>query len=106
MNAESRALLASLLGDNADEVKMQVCINNAISAIREYINKSFDENEDPNSYVEKEFPYQVAQLSYFYYKSFDDSHIESKSQGDRSVTLVKEIPDYIKKMLPRYVKPF
>lgn len=99
MNAESMALLASLVGDNADEVKMQVCINNAISAIREYINK-----DDVN--IEQEFPYQVAQLSYFYYKSFDDSHIESKSQGDRSVTLVKEIPDYIKKMLPRYVKPF
>lgn len=98
MNAESRALLASLLGDNADEVKMQVCINNAISAIKAYINKDVD--------IEKEYPYQVAQLAYFYYKSFDDSHIESKSQGDRSVTLVKEIPDYIKKMLPRYVKPF
>ena len=106
MNAESMALLASLVGNNADVVKMQVCLNNAVSAIRVYINKSFDEKEDPNAYIEKEYPYQVAQLAYFYYKSFDDSHIESKSQGDRSVTLVKEIPDYIKKMLPRYVKPF
>lgn len=98
MNAESMALLASLLGNNADEGKMQVCINNAVSAIRVYINKDVD--------VEKDYPYQVAQLACFYYKAFDDAHLESKSQGDRSVTLAKEIPDYIKKMLPRYVKPF
>jgi hypothetical protein len=98
MNAESMALLASLVGNNADEVKMQVCLNNAVSAIRVYINKEVD--------VEDLYPYQVAQLAYFYYKAFDDSHLESKSQGDRSVTLAKEIPDYIKKMLPRYVKPF
>lgn len=98
MNAESMALLASLLGNNADEGKMQVCINNAVSAIRVYINKDVD--------VEKDYPFQVAQLACFYYKSFDDAHLESKSQGDRSVTLAKEIPDYIKNMLPRYVKPF
>jgi hypothetical protein len=98
MNAESMALLASLVGNNADVVKMQVCLNNAVSAIRVYINKEVD--------VEDLYPYQVAQLAYFYYKAFDDSYLESKSQGDRSVTLAKEIPDYIKKMLPRYVKPF
>ena len=109
MNAESMALLASLVGNNADVVKMQVCLNNAVSAIRVYINKREDKNkseEEINKGIEKDYPYQVAQLAHFYYKAFDDSHLESKSQGDRSVTLAKEIPDYIKKMLPRYVKPF
>lgn len=99
MNADSKNLLDSLLGGNANINKMQVCLDNAVSAIRIYINK---DNVD----IEKEYPYQVAHLACFYYKSFDDSHLESKSQGDRSVTLVKDIPDYIKKMLPRYVKPF
>lgn len=98
MNADSIALLASLLGDNADEVKMQVCINNAVSAIRTYINKDVN--------VEDMYPYQVAQLAYYYYKSFDNVYLESMTQGDRSITLSKDIPDYIKKMLPRYVKPF
>jgi hypothetical protein len=98
MNADSMALLASLIGDDVNEDKMQVCLDNAVSAIRVYINKK---NADMT-----EYSYQVAHLAYFYYKSFDDSHLESKTQGDRSVTLVKDIPDYIKKMLPRYVKPF
>ena len=98
MNADSITLLASLLGDNADEVKMQVCINNAVSAIRTYINKDVN--------IEESYPFQVAQLACFYYKSFNDAHLESKTQGDRSVTLAKDIPDFIKKMLPRYVKPF
>ena len=106
MNADSMALLASLIGDNANEDKMQVCLDNAVSAIRVYINKSFNKDENPNAYIEKEYSYQVAHLAYFYYKAFDDSHLESKTQGDRSVTLVKDIPDFIKKMLPRYVKPF
>ena len=56
--------------------------------------------------IEESYPYQVVQLACFYYKSFNDTHLESKTQGDRSVTLAKDIPDYIKKMLPRYVKPF
>ena len=98
MNSDSMTLLASLLGDDADEAKMQVCINNAVSAIKTYINKDVG--------VEELYPYQVAQLACFYYKSFDDMHLESKSQGSRSVTLAKDIPDFIKKMLPRYVKPF
>ena len=42
MNSDSMTLLASLLGDDADEAKMQVCINNAVSAIKTYINKDVD----------------------------------------------------------------
>ena len=100
MDAENTlSLLASLLGNSINENKAQVCINNAVSAIREYINKD-------NINIEELYPFQVAQLAYFYYKSFDDAHIDSKSQGGRSVSLSKDIPDYIKRTLPRYVKPF
>lgn len=101
MDAENTlmTLLSSLLGSNTDEAKMQLCLNNAVSAIKEYINKD-------NINIEELYMYQVAQLACFYYKSFDDMHLESKSQGGRSVTLAKDIPDYIKRTLPRYVKPF
>lgn len=100
MNAENTLeIIASLLGSGYDEAKAEVCRNNAVSAIREYINKD-------NINIEELYPYQVVQLTCFYYKSFDDSHLESKSQGGRSITLTKDIPDYIKRSLPRYVKPF
>ncbi len=92
-------LLTSLLGDGMDKNRMEVCLNNAISAIRGYINKA-----DVN--VEQLYPYQAAQLACFYYRSFDDAHLDSKSQGGRSITLSKDIPEYIKKTLPRYAKPF
>lgn len=101
MDAENTliTLITSLLGSGTDESKVNVCLNNAVSAIKEYINKD-------NINVEELYMYQVAQLACFYYKSFDDSHLESKSQGGRSVSLTKDIPDYIKRTLPRYVKPF
>lgn len=101
MDAENTLidLIITLLGSDANEGKVQLCLNNAVSAIREYINKD-------NINIEELYPYQVAQLACFYYKAFDDSHIDSKSQGGRSITLSKDIPAYITKTLPRYVKPF
>ena len=101
MNAEDMliTLLTNLIGTDIDDTKATVCCNNAISAIKEYIYK--DEDNIVETYM-----YQIVQLAYYYYKSFNDISLESKSQGGRSVTLTKDIPDSIKRTLPRYVKPF
>lgn len=106
MNAEIITLLASLIGDDADEAKMQICVENAVSAIKTHINKKMDTNKEYTEYVCATYPFQAAQLAYYYYKSFDNIYLESMTQGDRSVTFDKDIPDFIKKLLPRYVKPF
>lgn len=101
MDAENLLMdmFTNLLGDNIDEIRADICYNNAISAIKEYINKdSID--------VVAVYPYQIAQLAFYYYKTFDDIQYQTKSQGSRSVTLVKGIPEEIKRTLPRYVKPF
>lgn len=101
MNANDMliALITSLLGENINEVRVNVCLNNAITAVSVYVNKDAKD-------VTELFPYQIAQLAFYYYKSFDDMNIQSKSQGNRSVTYAdKGIPDDIKKSLPRYIRP-
>lgn len=102
MNANDMliALIKSLLDENINEIRANVCFNNAVSAVREYVHKGDID-------VAELYPYQIAQLAFYYYKSFDDMNVQSKSQGNRSITYAaKGIPDDIKKTLPRYVKPF
>ena len=105
MNAEATiiSLLRNLLDVNMDDTRASVCVNNAISAIKQYVNKVYPDDE----FLET-FMFQIAKLAHHYYKSFDDGNIKSKSQGGRSVTYKDnyDIPDEIKKSLPRYAKPF
>lgn len=93
------SILESLLGNNYDSVRSTVCLQNAIMAVSVYVNKDVKA-------VAELYPCQIAQLAFYYYKSFDDMNIQSKSQGNRSVTYAaKGIPDDIKKSLPRYIRP-
>lgn len=89
---QPKNIFISLLPDEYDDIKAEVCYQNAISAIYQYTNKSN---------VEELFPYPLAQLSYFFYKGFNDIINQSKSQGSRSNTLIHDIPEEIKAMLPK-----
>ena len=82
-----------LLGDDYDVIKAKICYENAISAIKEYTNKDN---------IEELFPYPLVQLAYYFYKGFNDINIQSKSQGGRSNTLLHNIPNEIKSMLPKF----
>ena len=88
---QPKELYQSLLGEDYDVIKAEVCYKNAINAIKEYTNKDN---------IEELFPYPLVQLAYYFYKGFNDINIQSKSQGGRSNTLLHNIPNEIKAMLP------
>lgn len=89
-----------LSGEEIDEVRLDVCVINAVAAVREYVHRN-------NIDVTELYPYQIAQLAFYYYKSFDDMNIQSKSQGNRSITYSsKSIPEDIRRALPRYAQGF
>lgn len=90
---QPKELYQSLLGEDYDVIKAEVCYKNAINAIKEYTNKDN---------IEELFPYPLVQLAYYFYKGFNDINIQSKSQGGRSNTLLHNIPNEIKSMLPKF----
>lgn len=90
---QPKNIFISLLPDEYDEVKAEICYQNSISAIKEYTNKSE---------IEELFPYQLVQLAFYFYKGFNDINVQSKSQGNRSNTLLHNIPNEIKAALPKY----
>lgn len=94
-----KEMFTSLLGEEYDTIKVEICYQNAISAIKNYTN-----TKDIN--IEEKFPYPLIQLAFYYYKDFNDINIQSKSQGGRSNTLLHNIPNEIKVMLPKYVRGF
>lgn len=98
------SIAKDLIGNVSDQdAKFMTCVINAAAAVKEYVRKDTINNID----VAELFPYQIAQLAFYYYKSFDDMNIQSKSQGNRSITYgAKGIPDDIKKSLPRYATGF
>lgn len=96
----SELLTESIPADNLLKHKADTCFEMAIGAVREYVH-------NPSLDVVEMFPYQIAQLTVHFYKTFDDMNIKSKTQGNRDVEYFStDIPDYIKRSLPRFAQGF
>ena len=97
MNANE--ILATLVGSDADSAKLGLAYECAVAAAIKYVN---NDNID----VLEEYPFPVANLAFYYYKSLDSLNLQSLGQGSRSFTFLTEIPDSIKATLPRYGRGF
>lgn len=95
MNANE--ILASLVGSDADSAKLSIAYECAVAAAIKYVNNS-------KINVVMEYPFPIANLAYYYYKSLDNLNLQSLGQGSRSFTFLTEIPDNIKSTLPHYGK--
>ena len=93
MNANE--ILSSLVGSDADSAKLNIAYECAVAAAIKYVN---NENID----VLDEYPFPVANLALYYYKTLDTLNLQSLSQGSRSFTFLSEIPQHIKSTLPHY----
>ena len=93
MNANE--ILTSLVGSDADSAKLNIAYECAVAAAIKYVNNSSID-------VVMKYPFPVAQLAYYYYKSLDTINLQSIGQGSRSFTFLTEIPGNIKDMLPHY----
>lgn len=97
MNANE--ILATLVGSDADSAKLGLAYECAVAAAIKYVN---NENID----VIEQYPFPVANLAFYYYKSLDTLNLQSLGQGSRSFTFLTEIPDNIKSTLPHYGRGF
>lgn len=97
MNANE--ILATLVGSDADQAKLGLAYECAVAAAIKYVNNK-------NIDVLEEYPFPVANLAYYYYKSLDTLNLQSLGQGSRSFTFLTEIPDNIKSTLPHYGRGF
>lgn len=93
MNANE--ILASLVGSDADSAKLSIAYECAVAAAIKYVNNS-------KINVVMEYPFPIAQLAYYYYKSLDTINLQSLGQGSRSFSFLTEIPNNIKALLPHY----
>ena len=100
MDAESTFLsILENKDEDYDSIQAKVAYNNAVSAVKKYIN-------NPNKNVEEEYMFQVANLALYYYNAFKSLNMSSMSQGSRNISFVHDIPNEIKNTLPRYVRIF
>ena len=100
MNAES--IFLSILenkNENYDSIQAKVAYDNAVSAVKKYIN-------NPKKKVEEEFKFQIVNLALYYYDAFKSLNMSSMSQGSRNISFIHDIPNEIKKTLPRYARIF
>lgn len=95
----AKQLLSSLVGGGADSNKIDIAYECAIAAATKYVNNK-------NITVEKEYPFPVARLAYYYYNSLDTINLQSLGQGSRSFSFLSDIPNDIKASLPRYCRGF
>lgn len=90
-------LLTALIGSDADQSKLSMAYECAVAAATKYVN-----NENIN--LIEQYPFPIANLAYYYYKSLDNLNLQTMGQGSRSFTFLTEIPDNIKSTLPHYAK--